>query len=85
VNAIQNDPLGWGDTALGTGGMWSAYPPISAAVTGDAIWGSGVGIAGKQYGTAGMGTVVAVVIRGSSGASTTLVSIDVLMDQGWYL
>jgi hypothetical protein len=32
-----------------------------------------------------MGTVVAVVIRGSSGASTTLISIDVLMDQGWYL
>jgi hypothetical protein len=85
VTAIQNNPLGWGVTTPASGGVWSAYPPISAAVTGDAIWGSGVGIAGKQYGTAGMGTVVAVVIRGSSGASTTLISIDVLMDQGWYL
>jgi len=85
VPAIQAYSLGWGDTALGTGGTWSDYPPIGSAAVGDAIWGSGVGIAGKQTGTSGMGTAVALALRGSSGASTTLVSIDVLLDQGWYL
>jgi hypothetical protein len=85
VTAIQNDPLGWGVTTPASGGTWSAYPPIGSAAVGDAIWSAGTRTAGKQYGTAGMGSVVSVVLRGSSGASTTLISIDCLIDQGWYL
>jgi hypothetical protein len=50
-----------------------------------AHWGPGIGTSGKQYGTAGMGSTVAIVLKGKSSASTTLVSIDVLIDQGWYL
>ena len=69
----------------GWGANWSAYPPIGSYVVGDMLWSSGVGQAGKQIGTAGMGTAVAVVLRGTSRSSTTLVSIDVLVDSGWYL
>lgn len=77
--------LGWGVTTPASGGTWSAYPPIALAVAGDGIWGAKTAIYGKQYGTAGMGSVVAVLLRGSSGASTTLVAIDCLLDQGHYL
>ena len=58
---------------------------VALAVAGDGIWGAKTAIYGKQYGTAGMGSVVAVLLRGSSGASTTLVAIDCLLDQGHYL
>lgn len=51
----------------------------------EALWATGKGISGWQYGTTGLGTVIALVLRGSSNASTTLVSFDVLLDQGWYL
>jgi hypothetical protein len=55
-------------------GLWDA-----------ALWGSGTGISGAQYGTAGMGTAIAIVLRGTSISNTTLVSIDALVDSGWYL
>jgi hypothetical protein len=50
-----------------------------------ALWDEAAGSAGAQWGTTGMGTVVAITLRGTSIALTTLVSIDVMIDQGWLL
>ena len=51
----------------------------------NAYWGSGYGTGGWQYGTTGIGTAVAVAVRGSASVTTTLVNIDVLLDQGGLL
>ena len=77
VPSSQVDLLGW------SYGNWSAYPPTGA--TGDMIWQDGISIAGRKRGTTGMGTAVSIVLRGSAFSSTTLVSIDALIDSGWLL
>jgi hypothetical protein len=74
------------DVASVTGGWGSNWSASTTVVTpGDMVWSSGAGTAGKQLGTAGMGTAVALVLRGTSRSTTTLVSIDALVDSGWYL
>jgi hypothetical protein len=49
------------------------------------IWTDGIDKAGRKRGTTGMGTAVSLVLRGSSFSSTTLVSIDALLDSGGLL
>jgi hypothetical protein len=66
-------------TPTATGASWDS------GVWDTAEWGSGGGTAGRQRGTTGLGAVVALVLRGTSKASTTLASIDVFMDVGGML
>jgi hypothetical protein len=49
------------------------------------LWGSGNGLAGRQYGTTGMGSVIAIALQGTAMTETTLASIDVLYEAGGYL
>lgn len=50
-----------------------------------ALWDDGIGTANRKRGTTGMGTAVSIVLRGTSFANTTLVSIDTLIDTGGLL
>lgn len=67
-------------------------PAVGVALNGwdqglwdSATWDDGIGTANQKRGTTGMGTAVSLVLRGTSFANTTLVSIDALIDSGGYL
>jgi hypothetical protein len=48
-------------------------------------WNDGADIAGRQYGTAGMGTHVAIVLKGMSNTETTFVGFDAVIESGGIL
>ena len=49
------------------------------------VWGDGAGIAGRYQGASGMGSHVALVLRGNSITNTTFVGFDAVLDQGGIL
>ena len=64
---------------INPGSVWGT------AIWDTALWDDGVGTANEQRGTSGLGTSVAVIMRGTSKTNTTLIGFDVLMDQGGLL
>ena len=75
-------------TPVGAGAVPAAVVGTSAWDVGlwdVALWGSGTGTANQRRGTTGMGTAFSLILRGTSYANTTLVSIDALVDQGGLL
>ena len=91
VPSVQLDPVGWSDKPPALvktmGGDWSSYSTANptGGAAGDMIWQDGVSKAGGKKGTTGMGTAISIVLRGSAFSSTTLVSMDVLLDSGGLL
>ncbi len=51
----------------------------------EAVWGSETGTEQAVFGSSGIGTVVAIAIRGSSYAVTTFIAVDVMWDSGGML
>jgi hypothetical protein len=56
--------------------------PWDGALWDDGIWDDSIGTAGQYGGTSGLGTHIAVVLRGSSTTQITLVGMDVVLEQG---
>jgi hypothetical protein len=57
-------------------GLWDS------AIWDSAVWGTGAGTAGEWRGVSGMGSAVAVALRGASVARTTLVGLDTMWRSG---
>jgi hypothetical protein len=49
------------------------------------VWDDGIGTYGRYEGAAGMGSHVALVLRGASVTETTFVGFDVMVEQGGIL
>jgi hypothetical protein len=65
--------------AASGGGIWDT------GLWDTAIWGSGADAVSRVGGGSGLGTSVAISLRGTSKATTTLIGFDVALEQGGYL
>jgi len=55
------------------------------AIWDTSVWDDGAGIAGRYEGATGMGSHVALILRGNSVTNTTFVGFDVVLDSGGIL
>jgi hypothetical protein len=69
--SVTPGPLSWDSAVWTTGAFWGPEVPT--------------GTAQNWSGSFGMGSNVAIVLKGSAKAETTLVGFDVLLDQGGFL
>jgi hypothetical protein len=60
-------------------GLWGS------GIWGTSVWGSGLGTAGAWRGLSGIGSAVAIALKGSSIGRTTLIHIDVTFLTGGVL